>query len=242
MATARYSLPEIAAAQAQKHVTHNTAINMLDALMNAVAADKDLATPPGSPSEGDSYIIATSATGAWASKDLNFTTYFDGAWYFFPPTEGMRVYVVDEGLYYRYSGSVWVQEPASALGDDFRAVETANGAFLGLHTEEELLSGLSGPSVTSIITIPSRAIVLGVSTRTVTAITGASSYDAGDGTTADRFGGSLSIAAGSTNVGVIGPTAIYSPMSITLTANGSDFTAGAVRIATHYLLPGAPTA
>ena len=38
---------------------------------------------------------------------------------------------------------------------------------------------LSGASVTSTITIPNRAIVLGVSARTVTAITGASSYDCG---------------------------------------------------------------
>jgi hypothetical protein len=242
MTTPRYGLPEIAASQSQKHVTHNQAINGFDALVNAVALDKDLTAPPGSPSEGDGYIVGSSATGAWAGKDLNFVSYNSGAWYFYVPPVGMRVYVSDESLYYRWSGSAWVQEPASAVGTVLRAAETPNGAFMDVYTEEELLSGLSGASVVSTLQIPSRAIVLGVSTRTVVAITGATSYDAGDGSTVDRFGGSLSISAGGTNVGVIGPTAIYSPMNITLTANGSNFTGGDVRIATHYLLPGAPTA
>ncbi len=105
---------------------------------------------------------------------------------------------------------------------------------------EELLSGLSGASATSTFAIPNRAIVLGVSTRTVTAITGASSYDCGIGGETAKFGGSLGIAAGSTNVGVIGPQAFYAATPIVLTAQGGNFTGGAVRIAVHYLLPIAP--
>ena len=48
-----------------------------------------------------------------------------------------------------------------------------------LTVAEELLSGLFGASVNSPITIPDRAIILGLSTRTVAAISGAASYDCG---------------------------------------------------------------
>ena len=49
------------------------------------------------------------------------------------------------------------------------------------------------------------------------------------------------IAAGSTNVGVIGPQAFYANTAIRLTANGANFTGGAVRIAIHYLTFGLPS-
>jgi len=125
------------------------------------------------------------------------------------------------------------------------AVEVArgpNGAAIGLHVEGELLAGLSGASVTSSIAIPNRAIVLAVSTRTVAAVLGATSWDCGIAGEPAKFGGSLGVAAGSTNVGVIGPHAFYAPTPIVLTANGGNFTGGDVRIAIQYLLATAPTA
>jgi len=110
----------------------------------------------------------------------------------------------------------------------------------GAHVVEELLSGLTGASATSTMAIPDRAIVLAVSTRTVTTITGAASYDCGIAGTPNKFGGSLGIAAGSANVGVIGPQAFYAPTPIVITANGGIFTGGAVVVAIQYLLPSAP--
>ena len=90
------------------------------------------------------------------------------------------------------------------------------------------------------ISIPNRAIVFCVSTRTVTAITGAASYDCGLAGERSKFGGSLSIAAGSNNAGVIGPTAFYADTPVRLSANGGNFTGGAVRVAIHYILPRVP--
>ena len=70
---------------------------------------------------------------------------------------------------------------------------------------------------------------------------GATSYDCGIAGEPAKFGGSLGVASGSTNVGVIGPQAFYAPTPIVLTANGGNFTGGDVRIAIQYLLPTAPT-
>ena len=127
-----------------------------------------------------------------------------------------------------------------ALAGTTRLAEGPAGSAIDMAVAEELLAGLAGASVDSTITIPDRAIVLGVSTRTVTSVTGAASYDCGIAGEPSKFGGSLGVAAGSTNSGVIGPTAFYSPTPIRLTANGGSFTGGAVRIAIHYLLPRVP--
>ena len=51
-------LPYIEASQAQKHVTHNEAIRLLDALIRTRVVEQGLTTPPGSPADGTIYIPA----------------------------------------------------------------------------------------------------------------------------------------------------------------------------------------
>ena len=45
--TPNLELPFIMAAQAQKHITHNEALRILDALVQLSVVARDLATPPG---------------------------------------------------------------------------------------------------------------------------------------------------------------------------------------------------
>ena len=70
----------------------------------------------------------------------------------------------------------------------------------------------------------------------VTTITGATSFRSASRATWRSSGQASAFAAGTTNYGLIGPTAFYSSTPILLTAAGSNFTAGAVRISVHYLL------
>lgn len=61
--------------------------------------DRDLAAPPGSPANGDTYLIAASPTGAWAGKATGVITMWstqDGAWRFYTPRQGMLCYIEDE--------------------------------------------------------------------------------------------------------------------------------------------------
>ncbi|AKQ75864.1 ribonuclease III [Roseobacter phage RDJL Phi 2] len=120
-------------------------------------------------------------------------------------------------------------------------VNEANGGALRLRVIEEELTGLSGATVTTTAAFPNQSIILGVSLRVTTTITGATNFDCGDGTTAGRFGGSLGLAAGTTNQGTIGPSGNYGTTNVVLTANGSNFTAGAVRVCLIYLELIAPT-
>ena len=57
------SLSYVQAAQAQKHVTVNETFRRLDALTHLAVASRALATPPGSPADGDRYLVAATATG-----------------------------------------------------------------------------------------------------------------------------------------------------------------------------------
>ncbi len=101
-------LPYIAAAQAQKHVTHNEAIRALDAIVHLSVLDRDLTAPPGSPAEGDRYIVGANATGAWAGQDANIAAFQDGAWMFYVPQEGWLAWVGDEDALVAWAGAGWV--------------------------------------------------------------------------------------------------------------------------------------
>ena len=57
------ALPLLEASQAQKHVTHNEALLLLDAMVHLAAISRALAAPPASPGDGDRYLVAASATG-----------------------------------------------------------------------------------------------------------------------------------------------------------------------------------
>lgn len=242
--TAHLALPFIMAAQAQKHVTHNEALRLLDGIVQLSVLDRDLTDPPGSPAEGDRYIPAAGATGAWAGWDGSIAYWIDGAWMKILPAPGWLAWAVDESQALVWTGSAWIPM-ANAMGFIAQSASVAvargpNNGTTGIAVAEETLSGLSGANRVSTVVIPDRAIVLGVSCRVVTAITGAASFDCGIAGETSKFGGSLGIAAGSTNVGVVGPQAFYAPTPIRLTANGGNFTGGAVRIAIHYLTCGLP--
>lgn len=241
--TANLSLPYISASQAQKHVTHNEALRLLDGLVQLSVIDRDLTAPPGSPSAGDRYIVASGGSGAWTDWDGAIAYFVDGVWMQLQPRAGWRCWVADEEVLAIHDGADWSDfeagggfEPAPSIV----LAEGAAGSAIGLATTEELVSGLSGAFVETSILIPQRSIVLAVSCRTVTAVTGASSYDCGiDGETS-KFGGMLGAGAGSTNIGVIGPSAFYSDTPVRLTANGGNFSGGAVWVAIQYITFAAP--
>ncbi|MCK0195748.1 DUF2793 domain-containing protein [Ancylobacter sp. 6x-1] len=133
-ATTHLLLPYILAAQAQKHVTHNEALRLLDGLVQLSVLDRDLTAPPGSPADGDRCIVASGATGAWTGWDLNVALWTDGTWLRLPPRTGWRAWVEDEGLLLVYDGSVWIVTTP---------VELQNMVLLGLGTTADAANPFS---------------------------------------------------------------------------------------------------
>jgi hypothetical protein len=106
--TPNLALPELIAAQAQKHVTINEALRALDALVQLAVLDRDLAAPPGDPEEGQRWLIAASPTGDWAGHASEIAVWQDDGWDFYAPQTGWLAYVADEGALLAFTGSGWV--------------------------------------------------------------------------------------------------------------------------------------
>src|SRR4051812_50075771 len=77
--TPNLGLPFIEASQAQKHVTHNEALRILDAAIQIAVLDVTRTAPPASPAEGERHVVAAGATGAWAGHSNAIATWQDGA-------------------------------------------------------------------------------------------------------------------------------------------------------------------
>lgn len=105
--TVRLGLPYIAAAQAQKHVTVNEALRLLDAIVMLSVLDRDLSAPPASPADGARYIVGSGATGAWAGHAGAIAAREDGAWRFIAPCPGFLAYVTDEAALAVWDGGGW---------------------------------------------------------------------------------------------------------------------------------------
>jgi hypothetical protein len=112
---------------------------------------------------------------------------------------------------------------------------SAHGASIQAQIIETSVT-LSGASTNASLQVPANCIVMAVGARVVTAITGATSYEVGVGGNLSQFGSLLSISAGSSNFGLIGPTAFYTATTITITAAGGSFTGGQVRLSISILL------
>ncbi|MEM9575662.1 MAG: DUF2793 domain-containing protein [Pseudomonadota bacterium] len=102
------SLPFIQPSQAQKHVTHNEALRILDVVTQLGVAADDLTTPPASPLEGTRFIVDTGAMGDWADHEGEVALFETDTWRFFVPRAGWRAYVINRDAMVVYDGAEWI--------------------------------------------------------------------------------------------------------------------------------------
>tara|TARA_Y100000310_G_scaffold152446_1_gene151929 strand:- start:287 stop:913 length:627 start_codon:yes stop_codon:yes gene_type:complete len=127
--TTQLALTHLVEGQTSAELTLNDSINKLDAVIHLSVKDRDLTAPPGSPTEGDRYLVKATGTGDWASQDGNVAVYLTG-WSFLTPKEGWTIWVDDEDVSLRYTGSAWqhlrtVQDSVTASVTQTQAAGTA---------------------------------------------------------------------------------------------------------------------
>lgn len=105
--TPRLNLPYIAPQQAQKQVTYNEAMRLLDVLVQPVVKSRTIAIPPGSPAEGDAYLVAASPTGDWSGQDGKLAVFVDGGWSFHAPLDGWLLFVEDDAEFVQRQAGLW---------------------------------------------------------------------------------------------------------------------------------------
>ena len=107
MTTPNLALPELVASQAQKEVTHNEALAIIDALLGGRVVNRTTTADPANPTAGDVYIVAATATGLFTGHENHLAHYYGGYWRFYTPKEGWTVRVKDEDIFVTFTGSVW---------------------------------------------------------------------------------------------------------------------------------------
>lgn len=99
-------LPLLAVAQAQKEVTHNEALVLIDALIGGVAAGRS-DTPPASPVPGQLWIVGATPTGAWLGNAHALAVATEGGWRFCMVPQGFALRVGANGPLRLRSASGW---------------------------------------------------------------------------------------------------------------------------------------
>ncbi len=109
------NLPVMLPSQAQKHVTHNEALSILDALVQLSVLSDTTDTPPASPDEGARYLVPIGGQSAWAGQDGRIAVFQQNAWVFHTPQTGWRCYVADKNALILFDGSDWREIGGSQL-------------------------------------------------------------------------------------------------------------------------------
>jgi hypothetical protein len=104
--TTRLDLPYILSSQAQKHITHNEALQALDAIIH-LALLSSRSAPPPSPANGDRHFVSSPATGDWAGKSGMIAAREDGAWIFHAPQLGWLAWFIDVSALKVWTGAAW---------------------------------------------------------------------------------------------------------------------------------------
>lgn len=110
--TGRHRLPLLAVSQAQKEITHNEALVLIDALMHmAVEAALPVAPTVTDSDIGKCWIITGVPTGAWANKTAQIALWIGGSWRFVAPHEGMRVWNRSTQRHSLFISGQWTSAP-----------------------------------------------------------------------------------------------------------------------------------
>lgn len=137
----RFALPLLQAGQAQKELTHNEALALVDMLLHAQVESMAIATPPGGAAIGQCWVVASGGTGAWAGQDGKLACLTTGGWRFVIPRNGLHLLNASDGNNYVHNGTNWQA-----------AQVRADGVYIGgnriIATRQSAISDPSGGGTT----------------------------------------------------------------------------------------------
>ncbi len=109
MTTPRHGYTELPTGQNASPESMNEAFEQLEQGANLFSVLDILNATPGSPTNGQMYLVGTSPTGQWSTDGAanKIATRRGGVWAYTTPKEGDYADVADEDALYRYSGSAW---------------------------------------------------------------------------------------------------------------------------------------
>ncbi len=128
------SLPLLQASQAQKHVTHNEALYVLDTVTQLSVLSRSISSPPEAE-DGDRYLVPEGSTGDWTDQIGAVATFNESAWQFLTPKVGWLAFDQSVAKYLYFDGLDWGELPAA---DAFANLEN-----VGINTTADATNRLS---------------------------------------------------------------------------------------------------
>lgn len=144
--TPRFGLPYLAVAQAQKEVTHNEALTLVDALIHAAVEAGPQNDPPATPAPGQCWLVGGTPTGTWVGQAAAIALWTVGGWRFAAPRAGMWATRLADGARLRFDAGIWVapaaiSAPSGGSTIDAEARSVISALILHLRTQGLLISG-----------------------------------------------------------------------------------------------------
>lgn len=134
-ATGRFDLPLIMPNQAQKHVTHNEALTLIDGICHLVIQTFGNTQAPATAAINDAFVVGVAATGSWFGEDKKIAFNTDVGWRFVAPRQGMIALNAGTSKLMIYDQSSW-----QALST---AIDVAATSQLGINTNADATNRLS---------------------------------------------------------------------------------------------------
>lgn len=104
----RLGLPLLQVGQAQKEVSHNEALALLDLAVQPVVEAVGVNAPPASPALGACWIVGTTPSGVWTGQGGAIAGWTRGGWRFVAPRIGMAVWSRADSAFARYETTGWI--------------------------------------------------------------------------------------------------------------------------------------
>lgn len=105
--TSRYGLALLASGQAQKELTVNEGLNLLDTVIHGCCSGSPTNAPPSEPLDGMAYLCGANPTGLWSGHPSDIACWTPGGWRFIRPAEGMQFTDVEDGCTRTYLHGQW---------------------------------------------------------------------------------------------------------------------------------------
>ena len=120
-----------------------------------------VADPPATPTDGDRYIVASPATGAWAGQEGNLAVYLandaSAGWFFYPPAAGWVLYDQNTDAVLFYDGTYWLPVQGSKVGQAVHDMTTDADYTL---TKDQYYQGIVEITDTGTVLTAGRSIIM----------------------------------------------------------------------------------